>query len=48
MLTKLVVSAFALLASMQPLLAATVTGAEIVEYGLFDKVSIGPRRSRLS
>ena len=44
MLTKLVVSAFALLASMQPLLAATVTAAEIVEYGLFDKVSIGPRK----
>lgn len=40
----LVVSAFAVLASMQPLSAATVTGAEIVEYGLFDTVSIGPRK----
>jgi hypothetical protein len=44
MLVKLVVSAFALLASIQPLLGATVTGAEIVEYGLFDKISIGPRK----
>jgi hypothetical protein len=44
MLTKFVVSAFALLTLTQGLLAATVTGSEIVEYGIFDKVSIGRRK----
>ena len=44
MLKWLVVPAFALLASMEPSHAASVRGAEIIEYGVFDKVSIGPRR----
>ena len=44
MLRRLIVPALALLAPITPLLAANVTGAEIVEYGLFDEVSIGSRK----
>src|SRR5438552_10036234 len=44
MLAKRLFAVVVGLALTEPLLAGGVTGAEIVEYGLFDKVSIGPRK----
>ena len=37
-------AAIGVLASLQSLLAANVTGAEVIDYGIFDKISIGPRK----
>ena len=46
MLVRLLFAAIAGLAFIEPSLAANVTAAEVVEYGVFDKVSsIGQRKA---